>query len=64
MMEHVSDRVENIEGKTRIIITESDKYPHPYISCQRGSNSLILHRIFTKVVSCTSTTPNEHFCQV
>ena len=22
------------------------------------------HRIFTKVASCTSTTPNEHFCQV
>ena len=26
-----------------------------------GNNSLILHRIFTKVASCTSTTPKEHF---
>ena len=30
----------------------------------QGNNSLTLHRIFMKVVSCISTTPNEHFCQV
>ena len=43
-------------------MTKGDK--HPYISCHRGNNSLILHRIFTKVASCTSTTPNEHLFQV
>ena len=50
--------------RTRITITKSDKYPRPYILCHSGNNSLILHRIFTKVASCTSTTLNEHFCQV
>ena len=30
----------------------------------QGQYSLILHRIFMKVASYTSTTPNEHFCQV
>ena len=27
-------------------------------------NTVILDGIFTKCVSCTSTAPNEHFCQV
>ena len=49
-----------LPSSTRITITKGDKYPRPYFSCH--NNSLILHRIFTKVASCTSTTPNEHFC--
>ena len=30
----------------------------------RGNNSVILDGIFTKCKSCTSTGPNERFCQV
>ena len=35
-----------------------------FLSQIRGNNSVILDGIFTKCVSCTSTAPNEHFCQV
>ena len=34
------------------------------LNVNRGNYSLILHRIFMKVAPCTSTTPNENFCQV
>ena len=54
----------HIQVLTRITISKGDKYPRAYISCHRGNESLILHRIFTKVAFCTSTTLNEHFCQV
>ena len=33
--------------------------------CRIGANnSVTLDRIFTKFASCTSSTPNEYFCQV
>ena len=34
------------------------------LNVNRGNNSRILHSIFTKVACCTSSTHNEHFCQV
>ena len=30
----------------------------------QGNNSAILGGNFTKCVTCTSTAPNKHFCQV
>ena len=35
-----------------------------FLSRKRGNNSLTLDKIFTKFLSCTSSTPNENFCQV
>ena len=35
-----------------------------FLSRIRGNNSLALDGIFTKFASCTSSTPNENFCQV
>ena len=45
-------------------LVKRNRLKQDFLSQIRGNNSLILDRIFTKFASCTSTTPNEHFCQV
>ena len=34
------------------------------LNVNQGQNSLILHKMFTEVISSTSTTSNQYFCQV
>ena len=49
-----ANRTEIVGGVVRLSI----------FNVNQGNNSLTLLRIFAKVASCTSTTLNEHFCQV
>ena len=55
----------NTFAKFKVNLTETvGVAEQAFLSQIRGNNSVIVDGIFTKCVSCTSTAPNEHFCQV
>ena len=45
-------------------LVKRNRLKQDFLSRKRGNNSLTLDKIFTKFLSCTSSTPNETFCQV
>ena len=45
-------------------LVKRNRLKQDFLSRIRGNDSLTLDRIFTKFASCTSSTPNENFCQV
>ena len=45
-------------------LVKRNRLKQDFLSQIRGNNLLTLDKIFTKFASCTSSTPNEHFCQV
>ena len=45
-------------------LVKRNRLKQDFLSQKRGNNSLTLDKIFTKFLSCTSSTPNENFYQV
>ena len=45
-------------------LVKRNRLKQDFLSGIRDNNSLTLDRIFTKFATCTSSTTNEHVCQV